>query len=342
MQGIFICIAAVHAAFYFAPRIIWGKDAKLRIADAYQNPFPLFRSVRMEMYERFVAQLNCATHVIGVGEMSGAADAMMKRRADNATLVSQAHLDVLSCILDLGEAMLTSGADVDSVENALVRMGEAYGAYKMDVLVITEVIILTAKMPGHDECTLSRRIVSEGSSNFDRLEALTDLCEAFCEKPISASELRGDLDRIKRKPFPRIPLYLGAFLSAGGFAVFFGGSIVDGVMSALFALGVTYLIKHFQPLTPNTIVFNFLASFISGILICLASLFVPVIDIDMVIIGVIMLLIPGVAMTNATRDMLSGATISGVMRFVESLFYAASLAIGFMGALWIARMLGVS
>ncbi len=59
---------------------------------------------------------------------------------------------------------------------------------------------------------------------------------------------------------------------------------------------------------------------------------------DMVMIGDIMLLIPGVAMTNATRDMLSGDTISGVMRFVESLLWAVALALGFMAAIWIAQM----
>ena len=54
--------------------------------------------------------------------------------------------------------------------------------------------------------------------------------------------------------------------------------------------------------------------------------------------GDIMLLIPGVAMTNATRDMLSGDTISGVMRFVESLLWAVALALGFMAAIWIAQV----
>ena len=59
---------------------------------------------------------------------------------------------------------------------------------------------------------------------------------------------------------------------------------------------------------------------------------------DLVMIGDIMLLIPGVAMTNATRDMLSGDTISGVMRFVESLLWAVALALGFMAAIWIAQV----
>ena len=175
----------------------------------------------------------------------------------DATKQSQKEqLETFSCMLDIGEVMLAAGADVDTVEDILVKMGKAYGAYKMDVLVITELIIATATMPGHNEHTLSRRILNEGSTNFDRLEALTDLCKSYCQSPIPADDLRKSLQRIKGKPFPKVSLYLGGALAAGGFAIFFGGSLVDGLVSAFFALGVCFCIKHFQKLTPNVIHFR--------------------------------------------------------------------------------------
>ena len=52
-------------------------------------------------------------------------------------------------------------------------------------------------------------------------------------------------------------------------------------------------------------------------------------------IGDIMLLIPGIAMTNSVRDILVGDTISGIMRLIESLVWAGALACGFMSAIWI-------
>ena len=52
-------------------------------------------------------------------------------------------------------------------------------------------------------------------------------------------------------------------------------------------------------------------------------------------IGDIMLLIPGIAMTNAVRDVLVGDTISGIMRLIETLLWAGSLACGFMIAIWL-------
>ena len=56
---------------------------------------------------------------------------------------------------------------------------------------------------------------------------------------------------------------------------------------------------------------------------------------DKIIIGDIMLLIPGFVMTNSLRDMLVGDTISGIMRFTESLLWAIGLASGFMLAIWL-------
>ena len=55
----------------------------------------------------------------------------IETNASDATLV--VDFDVFSYMLDIGEAMLTSGADVHTVEHMLARMGRAYGAYKMNV-----------------------------------------------------------------------------------------------------------------------------------------------------------------------------------------------------------------
>lgn len=51
-------------------------------------------------------------------------------------------------------------------------------------------------------------------------------------------------------------------------------------------------------------------------------------------IGDIMLLIPGIAITNSIRDMLMGDTIAGIMRLIESILWAGALASGFMASIW--------
>ena len=52
-------------------------------------------------------------------------------------------------------------------------------------------------------------------------------------------------------------------------------------------------------------------------------------------IGDIMLLIPGIALTNSISNIIVGDTVSGLTRLTESLVLAAALAGGFMLAIFI-------
>ena len=56
---------------------------------------------------------------------------------------------------------------------------------------------------------------------------------------------------------------------------------------------------------------------------------------DKVLIGIIMLLIPGIMLTNSIRDILLGDIISGSLRLVEAILMAATLALGMMAAIWL-------
>ena len=65
-------------------------------------------------------------------------------------------------------------------------------------------------------------------------------------------------------------------------------------------------------------------------------------DANKIIIGNIMLLIPGIALTNSLRDMISGDIMSGMLRFFDAILVAAAIAAGYIlaaqligGSLWI-------
>ena len=54
---------------------------------------------------------------------------------------------------------------------------------------------------------------------------------------------------------------------------------------------------------------------------------------DKIIIGTIMLEIPGLSFGNALRDMLCGDTLAGTMRFIQTILQALMIALGYMAAL---------
>ena len=64
----------------------------------------------------------------------------------------------LACILDLGELLLTSGAEVMRVEDTVARLCAAYGFETTDVFTITSSIVVTARAPDGRVLTQTRRI----------------------------------------------------------------------------------------------------------------------------------------------------------------------------------------
>ena len=248
------------------------------------------------------------------------------------TLTKGDEYRLLHLLLDMGEMMMCSGGEVRRVENTLSLMGKAYGAIKTDVMVITASIIVTMKFSDGNLITESRRVESPGSNKLWRLEGLNALSRKCCENPLPIDELELQIKNCKQ-PTNLWKFYLGSALAAGAFSVFFGGNILDGVIAAVFALLVCFFQRKFSSVFPNNIIFNIVCSFAVGVLICIVTKLIPTTHTDMVIIGVIMLLIPGIAFTNAMRDILVGDTISGIMRLIESLLWAAGLAVGFMLAI---------
>ena len=242
---------------------------------------------------------------------------------------------ILHQLMELGEAMMASGAEVNRIEDTLNRLGKAYGAERMNVLVITSSIIITMVLPGGQELTQTRRILTPGGTDFTKMEQLNALSRQCCAHPLEADALGRQIRSICGNDLPRPGFYAGSILTAGSFTLFFGGNLMDAAIAMAFAVLVGLLQERLTPLCPNRIVFNLLAALLTGLGIGAAVHLFPILHGDKIMIGDIMLLIPGLAMTNSIRDMLVGDTISGIMRLIESLLWAAALAFGFMAAIWL-------
>lgn len=242
---------------------------------------------------------------------------------------------LLHYLLDMGELLLSCGAEISRVEDTLTRMGLAYGAETMNVFVITSSIVITMIFPNAIEVTETRRIRKLDSTNFKKLEDLNELSRQCCITPIALDALHTRLKEIHVEQADQTKFVIGSILGAFGFAVFFGGSVLDGLACGFVALFIVFLQRRLGEIAPNTIVFNFIAATFVGILIVLLAKLFPTLHMDKIMIGDIMLLIPGIAMTNSIRNMLVGDTISGIMRLIESLLWAGALALGFMTAMLI-------
>ncbi len=242
---------------------------------------------------------------------------------------------LVNLFLDIGQEMLASGAEVNRVEDTITRIAKAYNAKKVDIFVITSSIVLTVTFENEDQYTCSRRILSDTSTDFVRIELFNALSRECCDNPLEINELQARIEKIKGTTPHFLKAYIGSAFAAGSFAFFFGGSIFDALLAALFGMLACFLSTYLPRIIKNKAMFYLITSLFIGTLICLCWFMFPQISIDKISIGVIMLLIPGIATVNSMRDMLIGDTISGSLRLIHSLIIALMIAGGFMMSLLI-------
>jgi len=237
---------------------------------------------------------------------------------------------LIACMLDIGKIMLTCGGEISRIEDTLKRIGLSYGAKKVNAFAIASMILVSIEFDDGEEITMTRRITKSFSNDFTKLEKLNALSRDFCTGNLSVDNLLEQFSKISSSMPSKIITYTGNALASGAFAMFFGGNIFDSILAALFGLFICFMQYKITPLCRNNLTFIFLVSLVTGFGISIISSPFSFIHPDKVIIGDIMLLIPGIAITNSVRDIFVGDTISGSMRFIECILCAAALAAGFM------------
>lgn len=246
----------------------------------------------------------------------------------------QTHEKMARALLDMGQMLLLCGAEINRVEDTMTRICRAYGAQKADIFVITSDIVLTVLFDDDTALTQTRRIEQSASFDFQKLERLNALSREVCQSPMAVEELQARLREIDtRLPDARMR-YLGSILTAAAFTIFLGGSALDACFGALVGAAIAWMQRKVKPLFRNAAFFQLLIGFLTGSVIHLAGRVFPVLSVNHISIGVIMLLIPGASLTNAVREMLVGHTISGFLRLFESLLLSFMLAVGFGSAMY--------
>lgn len=242
---------------------------------------------------------------------------------------------LLDIFLDFGETMLGAGGEISRVEDSISHMGISYGARKTNVFIIPSSIELTITFSDGETVTRTRRISSSGGTDFCKLQNLNALSRRCAAERLPVDLLREELDAIRKTNVSKRRVLIGSVLAAAAFSMFFGGTWLDALVAGIFGILIYFLQYHLAPITPNKVFYLFSSSLIMGVGVCVVSWLVPSLNADKTIIGVIMLLIPGMAITNAVRDTLIGDTISGVTKLADCLVWAAALAAGIMIAIFI-------
>jgi hypothetical protein len=235
----------------------------------------------------------------------------------------------LALVLDIAEQMVISGAEVARTEYSVRRICKSFGAIRTEALSITTSLIVTVYYDEYGSVTQTRR-VDKFAYNMDRLEKMNELSREICDKKLSIEDGRKRFSELMAEKYYSFHTQILFFmLIAFTFTLFFGGSIKDALVSSFIAIIFKYIDEFARKIEINKFIPIVASSLLGGFLAIMAVRAGLADSVGKVSIGDVMLLIPGIMLTNSLRDMFGGDTITGGIRFIEATLIAIMIAVGF-------------
>jgi uncharacterized membrane protein YjjP (DUF1212 family) len=244
---------------------------------------------------------------------------------DNEKTLTYEIMDV--CLL-AGKIMLQSGGETYRVEDTMMRIAAAYGIENSHSYVTPTGIIFSAEGAEPTKTKLIR--ISSRSTDLKKVAMVNSISRQITNGEIdleAAFTLLKELEELN-VTFPFLIQVAAATIASGCFMIMFKGEWIDFIPSMVTG-GLGYFgFLYFHRYIPIKFFSEFLASFIIGFLALILVKIGVGSQLDKIIIGSVMTLVPGLLVTNAVRDLMAGHLVSGLSKGAEALLTAFAIGSG--------------
>lgn len=233
----------------------------------------------------------------------------------------------LEIAIRAGQIMLEHGAETSRVENTINRICFSKDL-KVEVFTIPTGIFLSCK---HDNELYSYvKRTKSITIDLEIIAKVNQFSRAFVAEDMSLIDAEDTLEDILNTPHfkPAIVSFFGG-VAAGFFTLTFGGNITEAFFSFITSFLTVSVVRSLHKYA-GSFVRNAIGGGLNTLvaLILLALMNDPSLMLSNVVIGSLMPLVPGVALTNAFRDTISGDYVSGVSKLTEAILIAIAIALG--------------
>ena len=236
---------------------------------------------------------------------------------------------VLDFALDAGRILLKNGAEIFRVEETIDYICRRYHIENVDTFVLSNGIFIAAEKEGKEAYAKVKHIPLSGT----HLGIVTEVNNLSRE--ISAQKIELDDAIVKLKEIEKMPpkrrsyRILAAGLGSGSFCCLLNGTLLEGVVA--FVLGI--ILYTFVTYTEKHAISKVIVNIVGAGLVTIGALLVteflmPQLSRDAIIIGSVISLVPGVAFTNAIRDIARSDLIAGTVRMIDALLVFVYVAVG--------------
>ena len=251
------------------------------------------------------------------------------------------HHGLLNLAMELACQMMECGAEIYRVEDSVLRLMRAYGAWDAQIFAIPNCITVSMTAEDGEPITRLCRVAPHGT-DLDHMELCNALCRKLCQQTPPVDQACRELAELRRRRprFSPMAVLLGHFLIGAFFTPFFGGGVLDALCGGLCGLAIYFANRLLAPLSGPNVFFRTLLAAMASSLVAQLLVYSGIGQhIDTITIGALMILVPGVSLTTAMREVMAGDLVSGVSRTAESILTATAIALGTGAAMFLGGLL---
>ena len=227
-----------------------------------------------------------------------------------------------------GRIMLRNGAETYRVEDTIERICKSRKEVKYANVFSTPTGIFVSIEFGEEVLSHIMRIKST-KIDLNKIDQVNQFSREFVNSQMSTEEGLKRLREIdKIEDYKPIIKYLAGGISCSFFSLLFQGGYREFLSSFFIGFIVTLIVGRLNKYKVTFFISNFIGAIIASVLSISISNIGFSQNINAMIIASIMPLVPGVAITNAMRDTISGDFVSGLSRAIEAIFSALAIAFG--------------
>jgi uncharacterized membrane protein YjjP (DUF1212 family) len=241
-------------------------------------------------------------------------------------MLVSADLVMDTCLL-AGAIMLKNGGETYRTEETMALIARAAGMDSVNSSATPTSLILSFRCMDRDHTRMIR--MPSRTINLNKVTLVNDVSRRFVSGKITLSEaykLLQEIDQMK-SIYPRWLLHTAAGLASGSFAMLIGGAWYDLMPTGLAAILVNMSLEFLEQFLRIKFFTEFTSALAGGVLVSVFVMLFPFLHSDILLIGTMLPLFPGIAITNSLRDLMAGDLVAGVSRGAEAVLTALSVAV---------------
>lgn len=235
----------------------------------------------------------------------------------------------LDAVSEAGKILMESGAEIYRIEETMKHMAASLKIKQFNAYVVNRGIIVSGtNCKGDREARVTS--VPETEINLSKIEAVNSLSREIENKDnVSAFEIFNELNRIDNLADPPLlNILMAYFIGAGCFSYAIGSTVRDSLSSAVIGFIMALILQWVSGYIKTKVLLAIIGSSIvtlSANLLCLAGIGQHR---SLIILGALMLIIPGAAFTNSVREFSQNNHTTGLTLLMSALLTCISISFG--------------